>query len=161
MKKILLLAVLAFPLTLQAKYKFDETVFIPIEETGSWKVGKQTASEQGASLTRFVLESETESDWSKLITIQFKDRQLIQGKTAEEAMNQEQALSPLASIHVLKRLPNDVTYERTFPAGEHEIVRMVMTKKGLHRVACLKKGSFEHSEQKQWIECLTSGVVGR
>jgi len=160
MKKVIVLLLLILPFTLQAKYKFDETLFIPIEQTGVWKKGKQTSSEDGASLTRFMLESETQKNWSKLITIQFKDRHLIQGSSAEEAMMNEQRLSPLGTWALIKNQPNDVIYERAFPAGEHELVRMIMTQKGLHRVAYLKQGPFDVSERSQWVGRLMNSVVG-
>ncbi len=160
MKYIPFLLLLVLPFTLQAKYKFDETFFVPIEQTGMWKKGKEKATESGAALTRYILETETQNNWSKLLTIQFKDRHLVQGATALEAMSNEQTLSPNVSWEVVTALPNDVVYTRHFPSGEYELVRMVMTKKGLHRAAFLKRGAFEPSEQAIFIERLKNGVVG-
>lgn len=161
MKKILIFILLVLPFTLQAKYNFDETLFIPIEQTGTWKKGKEASSDEGSSLTRYLLETETQSNWSKLLTIQFKDRELVKGNTAEEAMSQEQLLSPAVMCVMIRNLPNDVVYERTFPSGEHELVRMVMTKKGLHRAAYLKRSPFEGEERSLWARRLMSGVVGK
>ncbi|MCC5832479.1 MAG: hypothetical protein JJU12_05480 [Chlamydiales bacterium] len=160
MRKILVLILLVLPFTLQAKYKFDETFFIPLEQTDAWKKMKESCDQEGYCMTRFVHGEGTESNWSELLTIQFKDRHLIEGATAEEAMANEQRLSPLAKWRLIRNYPNDVIYERSFPLGEHELVRMVMTEKGLHRAAYLKRGAFDETERRTWIECLTSGVVG-
>lgn len=161
MNRILFLLLLFLPFTLQAKYIFDETFYIPIEELGFWKRGKQASSENGASLTRYLLANETETGWSKLLNIQFKDRQLVKGNTAEEAMRFEQSLSPQAKSEIILSQPNDITYIRSFPTGESEVVRMVMTKKGLHRAAYIKKGPFEAKERALWSDRLMNGVIGR
>lgn len=161
MKKILILLLLIIPFTLQAKYKFDETFFIPLEQKDAWKKAKESATQDGYCLTRFVHGDKTEGNWTELLTIQFRDRNLIQGMTAQEAMANEQKMSPLAKWQLIKSDPNDVIYERSFPGGEHELVRMVMTKKGLHRAAYLKRGAFEESERSAWIDRLMSGVIGR
>lgn len=160
MRKILVLVLLVLPFTLQAKYKFDETLFIPMEQTDVWKKMKESSTENGYCMTRFVHGDKTETNWTELLTIQFKDHQLIQGATAEEAMANEQKMSPLAKWNLIRSYPNDVIYERSFPEGEHELVRMVMTKKGLHRAAYLKRGSFEENEREIWINRLRNGVVG-
>ncbi len=158
MNKIATLLLLLMPFTAQAKYNFNETLFIPIEQTSIWQKSKQSATEEGTSITRFVQGAAN----SELLTIQFKDRELVQGRTAEEAMKYEQSLSPLADWVVIKSLPNDIIYERTFPSGEHELVRMVMTKKGLHRAAFLKRGSpIATNQRSDWLERLSGGVIGR
>lgn len=161
MKKILTFILLVLPFTVQAEYNFDETLFIPIEQTGLWKKGNEASSDQGSSITRYLLETETQNNWSKLLTIQFKDRELVNGSTAEEAMSHEKSLSPNVTWVLIRNLPNDVVYERSFPSGEHELVRMVMTKKGLHRAAYLKRSSFEENERSLWVGRLMNGVIGK
>lgn len=161
MKKILFSLLFILPFSLSAKYKFDETVFIQLEQSEVWKKAKETSSEQGSCLTRYILDSENEINASKILTIQFKDKQIVQVRTAQEAMAREQQMSPQAQWKIIRSQPNDILYERTFPTGEHEIVRMVMTKKGLHRAAFLKRGPLEEDERASWTQRLMNGVVGR
>ena len=159
-KYVFILLLLITPLVLQAKYKFDETIFIPLEQSSEWKLGKQDVSKDGICVTQYVLAYENASNWSKLLTIHFKDHAHVKSETAREAMKQEHQMSPMATIELITNQPNDITYERTFPSGEREIVRMVMTKKGLHRAAYLKKGPLNDSERQFWVNRLQSGVIG-
>lgn len=148
--------------SLEAKYRFDETVFIPLPNhiPHQWKIERQTTQDKGASVTHYLLESETDQNWTQLINIQFKDRQLMTSRSAEEAMQEEASQSIGVNCYIHSKNPNDLIYERTFPSGEHEVVRMIMTKKGLHRAGYVKRGSLSESERSQWIERLSTGVIG-
>lgn len=150
------------PWGLEAKYRFDETVFIPLPNhiPQKWKIERQNAQDTGASVTHYLLESETAQNWTQLLNIQFKDRQLMMSRSAEEAMKEEASQSIGVNCTIHSKNPNDLIYERAFPSGEHEVVRMIMTKKGLHRAAYVKRGPFLESERIQWIDRLSKGVIG-
>lgn len=145
-----------------AKYKFDETIHIPFnnQELQLWKVGYQNANDTGASSRRYIPSEESMEHWTKLLNIQFKDRNLLQITSAVEAMASEASQSKGVSYKIYSQTPNDLIYERSFPSGEHEIVRMIMTKKGLHRAAYVKKGPFDESERNQWVSKLSNGMIG-
>jgi hypothetical protein len=156
---------LSFTIGLQAKskYHFEETVYVPLPQSlmHKWKLGIQKADEEkGASVTRYILESETMENWSQLLNIQFKDKELVKAKSAESAMEIEVSKSQHVNYKVLSHNPHDVLYEREFPTGEHEIVRMILTKKGLHRVAYVKRGPLTQEERSQWIGRLSKGMLG-
>lgn len=159
----LVLMLLITPLGLQAKYHFGETVYMPLPQNilHKWTMGFQKADEEkGSAVTRYILETESNKDWSQLINIQFKDKKLVKATSATEAMQQEASKSRVVSQKVHSQNPDDVLYERDFPTGEHEIVRMIMTKKGLHRVAYVKKGPITKEERTLWVERLAMGKVG-
>lgn len=164
-KYIYFLICLSFllPIGLQAKYQYSETVFVPLpeKEIESWILGYQNVKENGLAITRYVLQTEEGKDWTKILNIHFKDKQHTTATTALEAMEQERILSPDAQSRLISHNINDCLYERSFPTGEHEIVRMIMTKKGLHRIAYIKRGNFDEKEKRDWISRLMSGVVGQ
>ena len=147
----------------EAKYIFEETVYVPLPQHGlkQWKLGLQKADEKkGSAVTRYFLESETASNWTELINIQFKDSKLVKLDSAESAMQEEAAKSQVVNQKVHFQNPHDVLYEREFPTGEHEIVRLIMTKKGLHRVAYVKKGPLTKEERIAWVQLLSKGMIG-
>lgn len=169
----LFFALLIAPLGLQAKeqtkeqsknkYRFAETVYVPLPQNAlhKWKLGFQKADEEkGSAVTRYILETETTKEWSQLLNIQFKDKSLVKVESAEAAMRAEADKSRVVNHKVHSQNPHDVLYERQFPTGEHEIVRMIMTKKGLHRVAFVKKGPITKEERTQWVERLSKGMIG-
>lgn len=166
MKKVLffLISLTAFfPAITEAKYQFNETIFmqLPTQEKDVWVVGHQDNKENGLSVTRYMLQSELGQNWTKMLNINFKDKQHISASTALEAVEQERVLSPEAQSRILSQHINDLVYERSFPTGEHEIVRMIMTKKGLHRVAYIKRSSIDQQERTEWMRRLMSGVIGQ
>ncbi len=147
----------------EAKYIFEETVYVPLPQNAlnKWKLGLQKADEKkGSTVTRYFLESETENNWTQLINIQFKDTKLVKLDSAESAMQEESAKSQVVNQKVHFQNPHDVLYEREFPTGEHEIVRLIMTKKGLHRVAYVKKGPMTKEERIAWVQILSKGMIG-
>ena len=147
----------------EAKYIFEETVYIPLPQDGlkKWKLGLQKADEKkGSAVTRYFLESESASNWTQLINIQFKDTKLVKHGSAESAMQDEASKSQVVNQKVHFQNPHDVLYERAFPTGEHEIVRLIMTKKGLHRVAYVKKGPLTKEERVAWVQLLSKGMIG-
>lgn len=144
------------------KYVFeDETLLRHLKQFEARILGYQNVKENGLATTRYILEAEEGKNWTKILNIHFKDKQHITATSALEAMEQERVLSPDAKSLLITQTINDCLYERSFPTGEHEIVRMIMTKKGLHRVAYIKRGSFDESERRDWIARLMSGVVGQ
>ena len=163
MKNNLLFLLCFLSLPLHAQYSFDETIFIPLqeEELRDWKMEYQKATDDGTCTTRYIPRSETTPHWSKLLNIQFKDRSLIQVSTALEALEQERKSSPEVFCRVLNQHPNDLTYERSFPTGEHELTRMIMTKKGLHRISFVKRQPFEEDEKNYWLDHLMRSVIGK
>ncbi|MFZ0566056.1 MAG: hypothetical protein WAM28_07720 [Chlamydiales bacterium] len=163
MRISILLLLCCASLCLQAQYQFDETVFIPLKEgeLEQWKIEHQQTTQNGISSTRYIPSSETTNNWTKLLNIKFHDRSLLHVNTALEAMQQEQTSSPRVLCSVLNQHPNDLTYERAFPTGEHELVRMIMTKKGLHRISYVKRGPFDQEERNYWLDRLMSSVVGK
>ena len=147
----------------ETKYIFEETVYVPLPQEGmkKWKLGLQKADEKkGSAVTRYILDSETTSNWTQLINIQFKDTKLVKVESAELAMQEESARSQVVNQKVHFQNPHDVLYEREFPTGEHEIVRLIMTKKGLHRVAYVKKGPITKEERIAWVQLLSKGMIG-
>jgi hypothetical protein len=158
----LLIILLFIPTAIQAKYQYQETVYIPLPKSAiqKWKLGYQKANENGAAVTRYILESETIEYWTQMLNIQFKDRKLIKGATAKEEMENENAKSKWVTTKIHTDLPNDLIYERSFPSGEHEIVRLIMTKNGIHRAAYIKRGPLPQEEKNRWIELLSLGTVG-
>ncbi|MEZ5315655.1 MAG: hypothetical protein R3E91_05575 [Chlamydiales bacterium] len=159
MRRFILFILFVFISHLEASYTFDETFLIPFEEKNIWKKVKESADDNGSSISHFIGEEENGANWPELLTIQFKDSHLIEGSTAEEAMISEQKKSPLVKWQIIRNDPNDVIYERFFPKGEHELVRMIMTKKGLHRAAYLKQKAFNENEKTAHIHCLIKGTI--
>lgn len=165
MKKLwmgLMMAMMVASSSLYAKYNFEETVYVPLptDMVEKWTLGYQNADEKGTAVTRYVLESESVGSWSQLLNIQFKDKELVKATSAADSMKQEAARSTLATYKIYSENPHDILYERDFPSGEHEIVRMIMTKKGLHRVAFIKKGAITEAERTLWIDRLSRGMIG-
>lgn len=153
MKKILgCLMVMFVPLALMAK----EKVSIPLPQIlTKWKKGFQDEC-----TTRYFLENETTERWSELVNIQFKERKLVKCSTAVEAMKQESLLNHRVIYKIHSQSPNDLIFEKIFPTGVHEIVRMIMTDKGLHRIGYAKTTSpFTEIDRSQWIERLTKAEV--
>lgn len=163
MRKGILFIFCLVAISLQAQYQYDETVFIPLQEDelNKWKIEHQTTTEDGISSTRYIPSSENTANWSKLLNIKFHDRNTLHASTAMEAMQREQTSSPRVLCNVLNQNINDLTYERAFPTGEHELVRMIMTKKGLHRISYVKRGPFDQEERNYWVERLMSSIVGK
>lgn len=172
MRKIILLflsSILISPINLlakeskkESKYHFEETVHLSLPHLylSKWQVGHQHIRKTGMATTRYMLSTESKDYWTQIVNIQFKDKAHLKVKTVEEAMNEEAKKSIWVNSKILSKKKNDVIYERDFPSGEHEIVRMIMTKKGLHRVAYIKKGPISQDDKKQWIERLTEAKVG-
>jgi hypothetical protein len=163
----LVLALLIIPSALQAKqtkYKFEETVSITLPRTyfANWKLCYQKTYEAGAAVTRYILETETMDNWTQLINIQFKDRKLIESSNAMEVMRQEATFNKWVTYKIHTQSPNDLIYEKIFPTGEHEVVRMIMTEKGLHRIGYAKRDApFTEAERARWVELLSSGTINK
>jgi hypothetical protein len=146
-----------------AKYHFKETIHMSLPQNilNKWKLGVQKADkDKGTAVTRYILEKESIDKWSELVNIQFKDKKLVTAKSAEEAMKEEASKSKNVTSKVHYKNPHDVLYEREFPTGEHEIVRMILTRTGLHRVAYIKRGPLTNEDRTQWVELLSKGMIG-
>ncbi len=159
----LLLTLLLLPFGLEAKYRFDETVYfnLPAEEKAKWKRGSQNGHEEkGVSVTRYFLEGEDEKKWTQLIDVHFTHSEVLTKESAEEMMKDEILKSKISALKVHWQSPQDLLYERSFPTGEHEVVRMILTKSGLHRIAYVKKAAITEGERQEWIAILSKGKVG-
>ena len=161
MIKSLILFLFLAPFTVGAAYNFDETVSLPLEHSEMWKRGRQASQENGFCLTHYQLKDESENQWSKLITIHFKDLSLVKGASAQEAMVEEQQKSPTVKCTWVQHAPDDLIYERSFPLGERELVRLIKTDKGIHRIAYVKKGPWEENERSAWTERLKKAKIQR
>lgn len=154
MKKMFgcLAIVLFLPLALMAK----ETVSIPLPQIlTKWKMGFQDEC-----TTRYYLENETTERWSELVNIQFKERKLVKCSTAIEAMKKESLLNHRVIYKIHSQSPNDLIFEKIFPTGVHEIVRMIMTDKGLHRIGYAKtEPPFTEIDRSQWLERVANAEI--
>jgi hypothetical protein len=148
----------------EAKYIFEETVYVPLPEArlNKWVRGTEKADvNKGIAVTRYILETETMKNWTQMLNIQFKDKKHVQVESAEAAMKEEASKSnSLVKLKVLSKNPHDILFERDFPTGEHELARMIMTKKGLHRIAYIKRGPLSDEERTQWVDRLSQGMLG-
>lgn len=158
----LLVSMLLIPVGLQAKYRFEETVHVPLPHLylSKWEVGYQNINKAGTVVTRYFLNTESKNNWTQIINIQFKDKVHLKGANVEKAMEQEALKSSWVTSKIHSQTEDECIYVRDFPTGEHEIVRMIMTEKGLHRVAYIKRGPLSKDERAQWIERLAQGKVG-
>jgi hypothetical protein len=159
----LAITALLIPLNLQAKYNFEETVFFPLPHILSkWKVGYQQTRPDGSSITRYILENETMENWTQLVNVQFKDHRQFKCVDAVEAMKQEASDNRSVTYKVHSQAPDDLIFEKIFPTGEHELVRMILTKRGLHRIAYAKRdGPFTETDRSQWLDRLSRGTIER
>jgi len=140
-----------------------ETVSITIPQVLShWKVGCHKELKNGQSTTRYIPENETMANWTQLVNIQFHERNLVKGSDALQAMKQEAVFNQgvFYQMHIEK--DNDILFEKVFPTGVHELVHMVMTDQGLHRIAYVKRnGPFENLDRQQWMDYLLKGSPAR
>jgi hypothetical protein len=160
----LLVSIVYLPIQLQAKnsnYHFEETVQIqlPTLYLSKWEKGHQSVKKAGITTTRYYLNTESKDFWTQLINIQFKDKAHLDGATLEQAMQEEGAKSRWVTTKIHTKKENDILYERDFPSGEHELVRLIMTKKGMHRISYVKRGILSKEDKTQWIERLSQGEV--
>ena len=151
-----LLPVEAGPLKrlLGLEYDYSETVEIDIpqqEVKQKWKRANAYASENGQSIVEWIPKEQNFENRSELITVQFVAHSSSQFKprSAVEYANALYAQSsrnyPGMQRNVIKQSDYDVLYEWSLPNGyknfppQHEIVRIIWTEKGIHRVAYEKK----------------------
>jgi hypothetical protein len=137
-----------------------ELFYIPMPYIfAKWKVGCQKMQSNGSTTIRYVLEHETMENWTQLVNVQFKERGVAHCSDALQAMQQEAALNKGVAFKVHAKSENDVLFEKSFPSGMHELVRMVMTEKGLHRIAYTRRDApFEEIDRNQWLERLAKGL---
>jgi hypothetical protein len=77
-------------------------------------------------------------------------------------MREEAANNRYVTFKVHCHDANDLTFEKIFPTGMHELVRMIMTDKGLHRIGYVKRdGPFTELDRSQWMSRLAQGTVGK
>jgi hypothetical protein len=154
MKKMLgcLVMILFVPFVMVAQ----ERVSISLPQILSkWKMGFQDQN-----TTRYFLERESCDKFSEIVNIQFKERKIVKCSTAAEAMKQESLLNHRVIYKVHAQGTNDLIFEKIFPTGVHEVVRMIMTDKGLHRIAYAKtEALFTESDRSQWIERLAKAEI--
>ena len=113
----------------------------------AWKCAFRQTAPNGQSIVEIIPINQTLDNRSEMITIQFHPKSWA--SSAVEFVNalyvQESQIYRDMQWNVLKQSDNDVIYEWILPNGyknyppQHEIVRIIWTTQGLHRIAYEKK----------------------
>lgn len=167
MKRVCLLLLLFSPLLTQVEARplkqQRETMQVDIPEQ-QWKCAYRDST-NGQSIVEYIPKNQTLQKHSELITIQFISHSSGQYKpsSAIEFVNslyaQSRSKYPALQWNTIKQSDYDVLYEWSLPFGyknfppQSEIVRIVWTTSGIHRVAYEKKSSqLDHATRELWLQ---------
>ena len=155
-------------------FHYNETCTVtPPNGMDSWQVVHKYAGRyDGNSIIEAVPKGQTLKKFTDMLTIQFRgfDPRAGGHLTALEYMkvfkNMAKERSPKIVWKVIKKnSSNDVVYEwriQNSPEIEdqHEIARIIITDKGLHRVAFVKKvPQLSLEERQEWIQALSKATL--
>lgn len=157
------IALLTLPGALQAKYGITEKALLPLPNILShWKLATEHNETDGSCLTRYILEQETMENWSELVNIQFTESGRLNCSDALQALKQEVALNKSVTYKIYEQQEDSLLFEKIFPSGERELVRMIMTREGLHRLAYVKRHAMMTDvDREQWIARLKQTTIER
>jgi hypothetical protein len=149
------------------KYNFSEIIVLAIPKNQlvhEFKEVTRSATPNGLTLRELIPPNESLENWSKMLTIQFLDKKLLPSSDLRNNLKllYMQAKEKYQGLvwNVIEQSPETSTYEWACPYGfrsipaQYEIVRLIMTKKGLHRAAITKKSPFSDSERQLWLQRL-------
>lgn len=183
-----MLAALAMPLPLAAnlvpdyygqstKYDYSEHMEINVPEDevrDKWKLANRIVADDGISTFEWIPQMQKLDNRTEILTVQFMAKRLRDAKpsTARElATNiykQARMQYPELRWNVIRDGDKDYLYEWILPRGadgvdpQHEIVRIISTDKGFHRIAYEKKvSSLDQVTRKVWIDRLASSPLLR
>ena len=157
---------------LKTAYDYNEFMEIRVPEAeakAKWKQVTKYASEDGLSSFEWVPNNQTLDNRTEIITIQFMAKKTKDGnpslakQIAFNIYKQSSMQYPDMVWNTIQDEEDDFIYEWSLPNGteglpkQHEIVRIVSTDKGFHRIAYEKRTAKidEHSRQL-WINRLGS-----
>ncbi|CRX39555.1 hypothetical protein [Estrella lausannensis] len=181
-----LLAAFIFPLPLAAnivpdyfgkntKYDYSEHMEINVpddEVRDKWKLANRIVADDGIATFEWIPQMQKLENRTEILTVQFMAKRLkdIKPSTAKElATNiykQARMQYPELRWNVLKDGETDYLYEWILPRGadgidpQHEIVRIISTDRGFHRIAYEKRvATLDAVTRKIWIDRLASSPL--
>jgi len=141
-----------------------ETVYVPADIRG-WKLG-YGSNRPGATIKEFIPASETISDWSRMVTIQFLEReQRSPSVLMQDLEARMRARCPSAKWAVISQDATSITYEWALSgcpgqSDQHEMARLLKGNDGVHRVAYVRKvPQLDSSDRDTWLKALANAYV--
>ena len=146
-----------------------EYLSVPVKNTGEkWKLGFQNRVKfSNTNIREFVPNNETINNWSKLLTIQFIEKE-PQEYDLEASMNSRK--SDVSKIcqnlkwDILEKSQNTIIYEMYASScqnmtSQHVLGRMIKGNNGLHLVLYTEKMKIDTKTREQWLENLKKSEV--
>lgn len=157
------------------KYDYSEHMEISVPEDevrDKWKLANRIVADDGIATFEWIPQMQKLENRTEILTVQFMAKRLRDAKpsTARElATNiykQARMQYPELRWNVIQDGETDYLYEWILPRGadgvdpQHEIVRIISTDKGFHRIAYEKKVStLDPVTRKIWIDRLASSPL--
>ncbi len=157
------------------EYVFNETMFIDIpqqELKQKWKQAHSQSMNDGWAIVEWIPKNQTLDNRNEMITVQFSDHSLSKVKVTSAQQfvnilyNDMQIQYPGMIWNTIEQSENDMLFEWILPNGyknfppQHEIVRIICTSKGIHRIAYEKKVSkLDPQTRDLWISRLANAKL--
>lgn len=171
MKKSIFCIILTFlflaPLlanTPSSGYRFTESLEIPMSkaEQAKWRVGHYERTPDGISTVERIPRDQSMQSWTEMISTHF----FAHGNhcfTANSAIAWAQVAE---EGEIIDEDENEVILEEVItessgaPYTLHEIIRVIWTPKGVHRVSYSYKGEkLDYEQRKYWLNKLKASVL--
>ena len=145
-----------------------EYVRVPGKLTG-WKVGFQERERfTNNNIKEIIPASETIHNWSKMITIQYKDKRKDNPEKFMQALKVSmQSKCKNTKWEVLEKTNNSILYEWSIKGcsphkDQHELSKLILGNDGLHRVAYTEKvKSIPNKTREKWIKKLSDAYLAK
>jgi len=141
-------------------------VNLPDDARITWKIGAYQ-KKNCEYIFEYIPLNEEIGSWSQILTVSFVSNQTLneESKTALGAMaSMKRKLANYFDdrfeLNVLQRAENDVVYESFIPGDENlgaefDIVRLIKTSNGLHRISYARKGvDIEEDEKRKFLRII-------
>lgn len=142
------------------------SINLPDDEKKNWKIGHHDRNSY-----EYIIESvplnESINNWSQIFTVMFMSHETLNcnSKTAITAVQEVKRTAIIKygnefKLNTLYQTENEVVYESFTPAdkkrqSEYEIVRLIRTPKGIHRLSFAKKNSpIDQKTKEKWLDCI-------
>jgi hypothetical protein len=133
------------------------------DEIRNWKLDNfyKNANEY---ILELVPLNETVNNWSQMLTVMFASNSILNANS-RKALTSLQTYKNFLSkeygerftMKIYQAIENDVIYEALIPfekpGAEHEIVRIIRSYEGLHRISYSKRGShMDEKTKEKWLK---------
>ena len=145
--------------------QLETATFRAPDDSGKWKAAGGS-DRRGRTIAEFVPQNESIDNWSRLLTVQFIERQ---GVSPVEFMTQLRATMqnrcPGTAWRIVQQDSTSVLYEWSIAGcganpDQHEIARLLKGNDGIQRIAFTRKGAeLEPNEREQWVRTFSEAYV--